>query len=130
MFWKLIIAAAIVLALSACSGSKEPVDLTGSWQSVNQDHENGVVMYALVSDGELEITWVADPTSHGLYWKGTVPDAVTPGDSFTSNGDTEAMDMSLLGSGSSAKEFKYASDQISFDLTAVGITQTIFMERV
>lgn len=115
------------LLLSSCAGpDAEPVSLTGSWETTNPDT---VDMRAVVSDGMIEILWV-DGDTNALYWLGTVPVNVMSGDTFTSEGDTDAMRKSLLGSLSETKEITYADGTLSLDLTAMGVTQTLYFERV
>lgn len=124
MFRYIALALSAVL-ITACGGS-ETADLTGSWETVE---DAPVTMTAFVSEGVMEIALVQG-TTHGVYWKGTVPAEVTAGDIFVSEGDTEAMDASILGSGLETKEFTYASDSIIFEFTVLGVTQTVTMERL
>lgn len=115
------------LLLFSCAGpDTEPVSLTGSWETTNPDT---VDMRAAVSDGMIEIVWVDGNTS-ALYWLGTVPVNVMSGDTFTSEGDTDAMKKSLLGSLNETKKITYADGTLSLDLTAMGVTQTLYFERV
>lgn len=115
-------------AVACGEGAPEPVDLTGSWVTTD---DASVVMTAAVSNGEIEIVWVDEAESiSALYWVGTVPDEVTSGDIFVSEADRNALDTSLLGSQSETKAFTYADGTLSYDLTVMGVTQTITLERV
>lgn len=126
MFRRLIVAVLVLFLLAACGGSG-PVDLSGKWTTVNSS-DPAFEMSAVVADNVMEIMWVHEDT-RALYWKGSAPDIINSGEIFVSEGDTKAMDASLLGSLDSTKPFTYEDNQLRFDLTVMGITQTIKMER-
>ena len=79
----------------------------------------------------ITVNWV-QPDSTSLYWVGSYQAPTAAGDwSWTSKGDTEKMASALLASQDDAKEFHYtaASDEISFQASAMGSTVTVRMKR-
>lgn len=116
---------ALFLSLAACGSDVEPESLEGVWMTAD---DAAVQMTAEIIDGDIIIDWTMEDIS-ALYWMGSAPDEATDGDSFTSNGNTAQMDASLLGSGDPTKEFRYEDGKISFELTVVGVTQRIYLER-
>lgn len=118
------IAAALTLALSACSGPSGPYNPDGGW--VNQG--SGQSFEAEISSGEIEIYLILEG-SKGLYWSGTFPTEVTPGETVTSEADVEALESSLFGSLDPTKDFNISGDSISYDFTIMGTTETIALKR-
>jgi len=86
-------------------------------------------MSATVTNGVLSIMWV-DDSMRGLYWEGTVPATVMAGDIFVSEADVEALRVSIVGSLDETKEFTYADNRLSYDLSIMGVTQTLYLEKV
>lgn len=131
MFRKYISAALISVAvamLTACGGSStptseaKPTTFVGSWSSDEPS------MKAVVKGGVIQIDIVADDT-RSLYWKGTFPTSSEENVDFVSDGDTEAMDASLLGSQDPSKTFKYVDDSLTFEMSMVGVTTTVYLKK-
>ncbi len=131
----LALAMSVVIALMIIAGcsspSAESADVTadapatdGLYTSI--ENGNGIYLEALVEDGQIEIDWYLEGDDSALYWKGTFE---ATSDKIISEGDTSAMDASIMGSGSDTKEFWFEGDELCFELTALGHTQTIRMER-
>lgn len=118
--YKIITLAICVAILAACVAGPETEDLSGAWSSED--------MSAVVEGNELSIFW-DDGETRALYWKGDIPESIISGDPFVSAGDTDAMDNSLLGSLDDRKAFIYENGELSFDLTVMGVTQTITMTK-
>lgn len=116
----LIILGVCVVILNACTEGPDEDDLSGKWSSED--------MSAVVEDNELSIFW-DDGEIRALYWKGEIPESIVSGDPFVSNGDVEAMNESLLGSLDETKAFIYEAGELSFELTVMGVTQTITMTK-
>lgn len=144
----LAIAAASVFALTACAGSadeagtenpssavEEPaeeveaapevVDLTGSWTQQNAEDPASAQTATITAD-RIEVYWNTEDTK-ALYWAGTftAPEAGETSYTWDSAADREALDKSLLGSGDDSKTFTYADGEISYDVTAMGVTKTV-----
>lgn len=99
----------------------EPVNYDGRWGAEGFE--------AVITPEIIEIQMVDEETAtKGLYWLGTFP--VEDGrDVVTSMADTAALEMSLLGSSEKMKLFKIVDDTIQFEMSMMGVTQTITLER-
>lgn len=151
MFKYLRIAALLLVAgffLTACGGSEAPVAQNGATSSPTvqqvEQKENPTIpesllgnwknddpnmhMSAVVANGTIEIVFESD-TSSALYWKGTFPESATNGQDISSQGDTEALDASLMGSSETVKEFTYDDGNITYELTALGVTTRVVLAK-
>jgi len=121
-----------LVIISACSTAPaESSDVTADAPSTDGfytsvENGNGIYLEAVVEDGQIEIDWYLEGDDSALYWKGSFE---VTNDKVISEGDTAAMDASIMGSGSDTKEFWFEGDELCFELTALGHTQTIRMER-
>ncbi|MBG6085454.1 membrane lipoprotein lipid attachment site-containing protein [Zhihengliuella flava] len=147
---KLIIPALAILALAGCSsesnsapaGQKEPTtqeamepptapDLTGAWIQNNPKSKESF-QQAEIADGTLTIEWVYDGgDTTSVYWVGTFE---TPSDAnepytWTSDRDVEATDNALLASTSDSKDFTYEDGEITYEVTALGTTTKVVLEK-
>lgn len=117
---------AVTLILSAC-GKSAPPDLAGEWKQTNSSSDTSYQI-ATITQTTIEIYWVAD-NSKALYWAGTY----TPGEntefSWTSENDHTKTDSAILASGDDTKTFTYKDGKISYDVTALGITTTVELEK-
>ncbi|MEE1296815.1 MAG: hypothetical protein UHD09_08315 [Bifidobacterium sp.] len=107
----------------------QPADLTGKWTET--DTTGDTKMEAEIQGDTITINWVMTDST-ALYWKGSYEAPTEAGNwSWTSKGDTEAMDASLLGSGDESKEFTYdaASEELSFPASAMGVDMTVRMKK-
>jgi hypothetical protein len=111
----------LVLVLFACNS--DPVSLEGGWASESDDPSE---MFATVLDDTMEIYFVDDGVNM-LYWKGTAPGTILPGDSFVSEADVEALDASLMGSGEETKTFRFEDNTLKFELGMLGVEWKIVM---
>lgn len=143
----LILASSMIVSMTACGGSggesadpkgdaatqeatteAHPTDLTGTWQSENND---GSYQEAIITDSSIEINWVSDDTE-SIYWIGTytAPTEAVDEYSWTSERDKERTDNALLASTDDTKEFTYKNDTISYEASAMGTTATIELKKV
>lgn len=107
----------------------EKVDLSGEWQQINATSDT--FMSATIKDDTIEIYWNSeDDDSKMLYWAGTV-EIPESGDSFSwdSKNDKEKTSSSILASSDDTKNFTYDGKQISFDVSAMGQTTTVRLEK-
>lgn len=110
---------------------KQPLDLTGEWKQVNSNAEDSYQV-ATIGDGVIVVNWVGDGgDTKSLYWAGTYVAPTEPADSYTweSQNDTAQTANALMASGDETKTFAYENGQISYELTALGTTMTVKMER-
>lgn len=109
-----------------------PLDLTGTWEATNSASEDSG-MEAIIEGGTITVNWVneADSTK-ALYWAGSyvAPTEATDTYSWDSENDTEQTSTALLAASGDTKTFSYQDGVLSFDVTAMGVTKTITMERV
>ena len=143
----LILASSMIVSMTACGGtgggaadSKEDMapqeattevqatDLTGTWQSKNND---GSYQEAIITDSSIEINWVTDGTE-SIYWVGTytAPTGAVDEYSWTSERDKEKTDTALLASTDDTKEFTYKDDTIRYDASIMGTTTTVELKKV
>lgn len=117
----LLVTIAAIFALGACSGGSTSTDgkssVVGTWKADGFEAE--------ITASEITINIVGND-SKSLYWKGSFHDNTG---TVRSNGDTDAMAGSMLGSQDSTKTFSVDDDQIAFEMSMMGTTKTIKLKR-
>ncbi|MDI6024475.1 hypothetical protein QBL02_13085 [Leucobacter sp. UT-8R-CII-1-4] len=104
------------------------VNLDGEWEQSNKNDENNY-QAATIQDGAITVNWVA-PDAKSIYWVGNAPvTADSENFTWTSEGDIETMSTALLASQDSTKEFSYDNGVISYEVTAMGTTITVRLEK-
>lgn len=114
------------------SKSQVAIDLTGEWEQSNKSSEDSY-QTATINDGTIEVYWVSDGgDTTSLYWAGTfeAPEAGVESYSWDSVNDTEKTGMALMASGDETKTFTYENGQISYSVTALGVTTTVRLEKI
>lgn len=145
----LLLSAALLAALAAC-GSKSPTtstnasatpsakqekaqppDLSGEWEQTNSSDADSYQI-AEISGSTITIYWytVSDSTK-ALYWAGTfeAPTMTDEPYSWSSQNDKTQTSGALLASGDDSKTFTYSKKQISYDVSAMGVTKTVKLEK-
>ena len=133
----LLLALCLTIGLVACGGDKkteekktEPLSLVGEWQEAQQ---NSTYHIATITDDTIKVYWYTpkDETK-ALYWEGTYEppkdDAKTY--EWTSKANREALDSSLLASRDSEKKFAYDGKYLTYEVTAMGVTKKVRLEKV
>lgn len=118
-------------APAAQEEQKQPLDLTGEWKQVNSNAEDSYQV-ATIGDGSITVEWVGDGgDTKSLYWAGTYVAPTEATDSYTweSQNDTEQTASAMMASGDETKTFSYENGQLSYELTALGTTMTVKMDR-
>lgn len=121
------------LSLTACGGTKpkDPPDLTGQWKQTNSNSDDSY-QTATISGNVIEVYWYteSDQTS-ALYWAGTFEAPATSEEPYTwdSVNDKEKTSTAILASGDDTKTFTYKDGQISYSVTALGVTTTVTLEK-
>ena len=142
-FLALVLALCLCFALAACrgGGSQEsetpetpapPLDLTGEWKQVNSNSEDSWQSATITGDA-IEVYWVSDGgDTKSLYWAGSYIAPETSEESYTwdSVNDTEKTETALLASSDETKTFTYEAGQISYEVSALGTTTTVRLEKV
>lgn len=137
-----VLAIIICMSLSACGedattedsgGTDVPTipDLTGDWKQVNSNSEDSW-QSATIDENTITVYWISDNgDTKSLYWAGTYT-APTTGDepySWDSENDTDQTSTALLASGDDIKTFTYEAGQISYEVSALGTTTTVKLEK-
>ena len=132
-----IIAVFMLLMLPACGGAPAqsseqlPPDLTGVWKQTNSNAEE-VYHEAEIQGDTIEIYWVdLESDTRALYWAGSfaAPETAEEPYSWESENDREKTDLALMSSTEDTKTFTYKDGQISYDMSIMGVDQTVVMEK-
>ena len=137
-----VLASIMCLSLAACGGdaatqgeSSTPEttspDLTGEWKQVNSNSEDSW-QAATIDETTITVYWVSDNgDTKSLYWAGTftAPSTADEPYSWDSENDTEQTSTALLASGDDIKTFTYEDGQISYEVSALGTTTTVRLEK-
>ena len=110
------VAGLLILGLGACGNASDAKTADDSW------------MEAEITADTITVQWVSDNgDTKSLYWKGSYNAPDKAGDwKWTSQGDTAAMQASLLGSQDATKDFTYTkADGVSWETTAMGTTTVV-----
>lgn len=147
---KLLAPAIALLALTGCSGAEESVqtnnetaaapeeaesaqapDLAGAWVQSNPNSEDSF-QQAEIADGRITVDWVSDGgDTTSIYWVGTfeAPTNAAGPYVWTSERDEEATENALLASTTDTKEFTYEDGEITYEVTALGTTTKVTLEK-
>lgn len=139
----LVLALCLCFALAACGGGgsqesetpetpAQPLDLTGEWKQVNSNSEDSWQSATITGDA-IEVYWISDGgDTKSLYWAGSYVAPVTSEESYTwdSANDAEKTATALLASSDETKTFTYEAGQISYEVSALGTTTTVRLEKV
>ena len=128
----------LTLPLTACGGNAsnsadadaaaqqeeapQPSDLTGEWVQVNSNAEDSY-QTATITDDTITVNWVM-PDTTALYWAGSFEPYT-----WDSANDTEQTANALLASPDETKTFTYEDGQISYSVSAMGVTTTVKLEK-
>lgn len=109
----------------------ETLNLDGTWVQTNND---GDIAYhqATIAGDVFTIDWInEEDESRSIYWIGTFPIPETTDDTYawTSVRDQEATASALLAAQVDSKDFVYENGEIVYEMTALGTTRTIRLER-
>lgn len=136
------------LSLSACGGGSTPStasdgasqqeqkqeevqapDLTGEWKQTNGTSKDSYQTATITGD-TIEINWVS-ADSKALYWAGTFAAPETADEPYTwdSQNDHDKTGSAIMASSDDTKTFTYSDGQISYDVSAMGVTQTVRLEK-
>lgn len=135
----------LTLPLAACGGNAssstganaatpqeeapQPPDLTGEWVQVNSSAEDSY-QTATITDDTITVNWTM-PDTTALYWAGSFEAPTTADEPYTwdSANDTEQTANALLASPDETKTFTYEDGQISYSVSAMGVTTTVKLEK-
>lgn len=97
--------------------------LIGNWEA--QDKSDTYQAGYITAD-TIEIFWMSDGDA-SLYWSGSFDDPaeLTDGYSWDSVNNKDKTNVALLASGDDTKTFTYSGGKITYEASALGMTQTI-----
>lgn len=105
--------------------------MEGNWNQINSNSDTMYQM-AVISGNTIEIYWInTAEESRSLYWSGSFEIPENPGERFawTSQNDTSKTNTALLASSDVAKVFTYENGQIFYEVSAMGTTATVRLEK-
>lgn len=109
-------------------------DLTGDWEQSNKNSETDYLIATIEGDViTISWYWIDDEGEVGtsIYWVGTFEAPETGGSySWESEIDRDATDNEPMAATSSSKTFTYEDGVLSFDVTLLGVTTSVEMERI
>lgn len=106
-------------------------DFTGTWKQVNNESSDSY-QEAIITNGVIEIYWMSDGgTTKSLYWAGSyeAPTEAVDTYSWSSVNDHSKTDTSILASSDDTKTITYSNGQISYEVSALGTTNVIKLEK-
>lgn len=109
----------------------EPLDLSGEWKQTNSNDPDSY-QQATISGDTISVDWINDAESTtAIYWIGSYESPTEDVDSYswTSAGDIAAMENAILASQSETKDFAYEDGTLTYELTAMGVTMIVEMEK-
>lgn len=106
------------------------LNLVGEWKQTDSESEDNY-QEAVVKDNTITVYWVTDGENKSLYWAGTyeAPQNADEPYSWDSSNDHDQTDNALLASRDEKKTFTYEKGQISYSMSAMGVTTTVHLER-
>lgn len=144
----LTLALVLLFTFSACGGgeekateskesakteeSAEPVSLVGEWKSTDNKSED-TYQTATITDNSIAVYWIMDGgETKSLYWAGSFTAPKDGEKEFTieSKNDKEQTGSALLASSDDIKTFTYKNNQISYEVSAMGTTKTVKLEKI
>jgi hypothetical protein len=108
-----------------------PLDLSGDWKQINSASPDSY-QQATIDGDVITVDWVNEAESTtAIYWIGSfeAPTEATDSYSWTSAGDVAAMESAILASQSETKDFSYEDGKLTYELTALGVTRIVEMEK-
>lgn len=138
-----LLALSLVFSFTACGGSassdnaseksEEPkkIDLAGDWKQSNSGSDESYQI-ATIQNDVIEIFWYSEEDeTKALYWSGTyaAPEDTEEPYTWVSDNDKEKTDVALMASGDDTKTFTYEKGQLSYEVSALGVTQTVRLEK-
>lgn len=100
-------------------------DFNGTWK---YEDPSGQEFTAVIHNNAIEVDWLMDAKTSGLYWKGDFETDDSDG-SILSKADRDALSRSLVGSRDKTKIFTYSDGKLQFKFGAMGITKVVTLEK-
>lgn len=100
-------------------------DFNGTWK---YEDPSGQEFTAVIHDNAIEVDWLMDAKTSGLYWKGDFEMDDSDG-VVLSKADRDALSRSLVGSQDKTKVFTYSDGKLQFTFGAMGIKKIVTLEK-
>lgn len=117
------------MLLFAGCGNKVP-NLTGTWEQTEAD---GFTQVAEITADTISVYWCEDDgETRILYWAGSFepPTSSEVPYIWDSKNDTAKTNVSILASPDATKEFVYDGNELTYDVTFMGIATRVHMIQV
>lgn len=109
----------------------DPQELLGEWVQVNSNSEDSYHI-ATITENEINVYWyMASDGTKALYWSGSfsLPENLGKSYSWDSENNTDQTETALLASSDEMKSFTYSNGCITYEVSALGVTQTVKLEK-
>ncbi|WP_235825307.1 hypothetical protein [Agromyces badenianii] len=118
------------VSTEAAAIPEQPADLVGEWVQSNSESPDNY-QAATISAGSIEVLWVSDGgDTTALYWAGTYEAPTAPGAfEWDSQNDTEKTSAAMLASADPTKTFSFDGETLRYEVSALGVTKTVELER-
>ncbi len=120
-----------LFSMVGCGASTKISDFSGTWKQVNSKSEDSY-QEAIMSGDSIEIYWISDSgENRSLYWAGTyiAPETEVDTYSWDSVNDHEKTENALLASTAETKTISYKNGQLYYEVSALGTTTTVKLEK-
>lgn len=111
---------------------KEAYNLEGEWKQVNSKSKE-TWQSAIIKDGKITVNWISDNgDTSSLYWEGTYDKPKVSSGTFKweSKNDKSKTGGAMLASNADTKEFAFDGKQLSYEVSAMGSTTKVKLEKV
>lgn len=115
----------------ALAPKQEILNLEGTWKQVNSKSDTSW-HEAIIKGDLITVNWVTDSgDTRALFWEGSYSAPSEPSKTYTwtSEGNRELMDHSLLASQEQTKEFNFDGQYLSYEFSALGVSSLAKLER-
>lgn len=110
---------------------QEILNLEGTWKQVNS--KSDTAWHETIIKGDIiTVNWVSDSgDTRALFWEGSYSAPSEPSKTYTwtSEGNREIMDRSILASQEKTKEFNFNGQYLCYEFSALGVSSLAKLER-
>ncbi|TMU87124.1 hypothetical protein FGG79_03010 [Bacillus sp. BHET2] len=111
--------------------SKQIPELTGEWKQTNSKSSDAY-QAATINNDTIEIYWVSDNgDTKSLYWAGSFTAPTTADEPYTwdSESDHSKTENAMLASSDDTKTMTYQDGVLSYEVSALGTTTKVKLEK-
>ena len=120
-----------ISTLIGCGSKKsETVEIKGTYKQSNSNSSDSYQVAAIDEDTITVYWYTESDKTLALYWTGTFEGTSdNKAYSWESKNYHEITDVALLASGDDSKKFSYDKGQISYEVSMMGVTTTVVLEK-